>query len=77
MAARLALGAEARVVGRDSLFAAGWPPGVVWPNYDVTADGNAFLIPLPNVVADWPTVTLGWTDELRERLREGGGAGAR
>jgi serine/threonine-protein kinase len=71
MSAHLELGAEARVVSRDTLFPVAFLPGTVAANYDVTADGH-FIIPRPTVVSQWPTVTIGWTDELREKLRRGG-----
>jgi serine/threonine-protein kinase len=70
MSARLELGTEARVVSRDTLFPIGFAPGNVAANYDVTGDGH-FIIPRPIAVSVWPIVTIGWTDELRERLRQG------
>jgi hypothetical protein len=71
MSARLEMGAEVHVVSRDTLFPIGFAPGNVAANYDVTADGH-FIIPRPIAVTEWPIVTIGWTDELRERLRKGG-----
>jgi hypothetical protein len=68
MSAHLVLGAEARVVSRDTLFPIAFLPGVVAANYDVTADGH-FIIPRPTIVSQWPVVTIGWTDELREKQR--------
>jgi hypothetical protein len=56
------------VVRRDALFPIRFPPGTVAANYDVTADGQNFIIPLPIAVSEWPIVVFGWTDELRERL---------
>jgi hypothetical protein len=69
MAARLDLGAEARVVRRDTLFAMRFPPGDAAANYTVTPDGSHFILPRPVTVAEQPTVVLGWTAELRDRLR--------
>jgi hypothetical protein len=40
------------------------------PNYDVTADGQHFIIPRPIAVSESPIVVLGWTDEARERMRQ-------
>jgi hypothetical protein len=69
MSARLALGAEARVVRRDTLVPIRFANGTVAPNYTVTHDGAHIIVPRPVVIAEQPTVVLGWTAELRERLR--------
>jgi hypothetical protein len=69
MSARLFLGTEARVVQRDSLFPMRFPGGTVQPNYTVTPDGSQIILPRPVVISEQPTVVLGWTAELRERLR--------
>ena len=41
--------------------------GGVQANYDVTADGQNFIIPRQIAISEWPIVVIGWTDALRDR----------
>jgi hypothetical protein len=57
------------VTRRDTLFAMNIPFGLVEAQYDVSADGQRFLMPKPIVGGAPPLIVVGWLDEVRERLR--------
>jgi hypothetical protein len=57
------------VIRRDTLFLMRVSFGVGHAQYDVSADGNHFLMPKPITGERPPVIVTGWLDELRERLR--------
>src|SRR6185436_11761581 len=69
MSAKLELSPTPRVVRRDSLFSLNIPFGIVQPQYDVSPDGNRFVMPRPIVGGTPPVVVVGWLDEVRERFQ--------
>ena len=46
------------------------PFGVGGAQYDVSSDGNHFLMAKPITGGTPPVIATGWLDEVRERLKQ-------
>jgi serine/threonine-protein kinase len=71
MAASVMLGTEVAVTRRDTLFTDAFLSGAAF-TYDVTPDGQHFVMLARGAQNERAMVVLGWFDELRERLAPGG-----
>ncbi|MGD8869388.1 MAG: hypothetical protein PVI01_17345, partial [Gemmatimonadales bacterium] len=70
LAAQLGLGEDARVLGRDSLFAGPYYENVRWPEFDVHPDGDRFVFVRVGRSTIRPVVVINWRDELARRNEE-------
>ena len=59
------------VVGRDTVFTGSYTTDPWHPNYDVGLDGKSFIMVQPVEENRQLVLVLGWTRELRQRLRGG------
>jgi hypothetical protein len=69
ISAKIELAPTPHVVRRDTLFAINLAFGLVQSQFDVSADGNHFLMPKPITGSTPPVIVIGWLDEIRERFR--------
>ena len=65
LAATVTMTGEPTVVRRDTLF----PMSATRSMYDVTPDGQHFVMARVSNTAASPIIAFGWADEVRERLR--------
>jgi serine/threonine-protein kinase len=68
--ARLQLGETAVVTRRDSLFDGAFYTNIRWPEYDVTPDGDHFVMIKRTGQAQEPVVALGWVQEVIGQAQE-------
>jgi Tol biopolymer transport system component/tRNA A-37 threonylcarbamoyl transferase component Bud32 len=68
--ARLQLGQTAVVTRRDSLFDGSFYTNIRWPEYDVTPDGDHFVMIKMTGQAREPVVALGWVQEVIRQAQE-------
>ena len=71
MAATLATGAAPAVIGREQVFEGDFASDLFHPNYDVTADGQTFIMIRPVEENRGIVLVVNWIEELRRRT--GGG----
>ena len=70
VAVALSLGSEPRMSRPDTLpFLIETRPGGVWSTYDVSGNGERFLLGRPTARNDQPIVITRWVDEVRDKLR--------
>ena len=70
LAARVSTAPAFSVTGRDELFEGNYATNTTHQNYDVTRDGQAFLMLQRDAEPD-VVIVLNWLTELRARLRAG------
>jgi len=69
IAVKLAFGPEPRVVRRDTLpFKIPKVTGVPWATYDVSRNGQQFLVSEPTPGSEQPIVVSGWLSGVRAML---------
>jgi Tol biopolymer transport system component len=69
MAARIVTSPVLAVAGRDTVFTGPFTTDPWHPNYDVSPDGRSFIMVRPVEENRQLVLVLGWTHELRQRLR--------
>jgi hypothetical protein len=68
ISATITLSPEPAVIRRDTLFKTNAALGVIEAAYDVTPDGQHFIMLLPPSATPSPILIQYWTDEVRAKV---------